>query len=638
MFVLSFLFIAAVTADVFMHNPRGSNDRNCERNDNRNNGNRLFDSQNNDKGGYACPRAVGGAEVHTPRMYYYQGSELRVEWTSQHGCGSNAKVHCEAVIQYMCEDANPLISDGIPTSGNDAATDRMDESDYLLSMSTNPDDQKEFKRYGYHETYEFFKQCEYRERNMGLWISDQNVNNNQGATATRQQANQNRRGWECQEERDYYPYWHPQPWKDIAILTWNEERCNWYQSESQNVKAVNECRMSPNPTSPSSSIGNNEVECVSRGGQWTTVPSKGLPPPHCRIADWERDNHLGSGADGEMSKYLWTIPEVECESAVLRIRYNISTADLWWDLDSRYNSEKVIPSGFLPNPVVTSPNMQPWGDMTYNLTVKTNTNQYGRTFEDRSYLFSIKPLPSDRRRGGVNEVAGKIYNLNVRGKRGNIVQAFPAVEYDFVPTRLELTEADYIHIQWTGSDYNPNRNPNNGNGGPQDPAQPGNYRSDRSNMVQIDSFNDNVPSGNPTLFGSDEERFKFAYINQDLSTCLSYSELRTRNNGNNDQIFKDSRNCMKLNAASTPYFDGGIVKGPTQVGTYYYMSTRANNFSNRAQKGALIVKEPGMSATAKAAIGLGVGSAVVGAAGVGSYAYAKKNPTSIVAKGWSKLM
>ena len=38
--------------DVFMHNPRGSNDRNCERNANRDNGNRLFDSQNNNAGGY----------------------------------------------------------------------------------------------------------------------------------------------------------------------------------------------------------------------------------------------------------------------------------------------------------------------------------------------------------------------------------------------------------------------------------------------------------------------------------------------------------------------------------------------------------------------------------------------------------
>lgn len=36
-------FVPAIVADVYMHMPRGSNDRNCERNVNRNNGNRLFD-------------------------------------------------------------------------------------------------------------------------------------------------------------------------------------------------------------------------------------------------------------------------------------------------------------------------------------------------------------------------------------------------------------------------------------------------------------------------------------------------------------------------------------------------------------------------------------------------------------------
>ena len=45
--------------DIYMHNPRGSNDRNCERTVNRQNGNRLFNSQNNNNGGYACPRGVG---------------------------------------------------------------------------------------------------------------------------------------------------------------------------------------------------------------------------------------------------------------------------------------------------------------------------------------------------------------------------------------------------------------------------------------------------------------------------------------------------------------------------------------------------------------------------------------------------
>ena len=35
------LILSSVNADVYMHNPRGSNDRNCERNVNRNNGNRI---------------------------------------------------------------------------------------------------------------------------------------------------------------------------------------------------------------------------------------------------------------------------------------------------------------------------------------------------------------------------------------------------------------------------------------------------------------------------------------------------------------------------------------------------------------------------------------------------------------------
>ncbi len=39
--------VASAWADLYMHNPRGSNDRNCERNDNRNNANLLFNSQNN---------------------------------------------------------------------------------------------------------------------------------------------------------------------------------------------------------------------------------------------------------------------------------------------------------------------------------------------------------------------------------------------------------------------------------------------------------------------------------------------------------------------------------------------------------------------------------------------------------------
>src|SRR5689334_12133493 len=93
--VVFVVLVEYVAGDCYLQNPRGSNDRLNEANTDRNNGDRLFDSQNNAKGGYC----------YGPAMSYYEGSQLTIEWTAQHGCG-NPKMECNIVLQYMCGNSD----------------------------------------------------------------------------------------------------------------------------------------------------------------------------------------------------------------------------------------------------------------------------------------------------------------------------------------------------------------------------------------------------------------------------------------------------------------------------------------------------------------------------------------------------
>jgi len=683
-----------VQADVFLHNPRGSNNRNCETNDDRTNKNRLFFSQNNPKGGYACPRAwpfacynitteagrnacnernadqnydyLNGQGIadddgvldprgtRTPKMYYYEGSELQIEWTMDHGCGSNPLTHCDVIIQYACEDTLtddcgetgagkqcgprdgvPITNSGIDR-GNAIYDSVLDESPLpvnrnmrdteasaALPISTSNNVQSD-PRFGRHEPLNYYINCVRRERNKGLYTADQTVR--EDARGTRQNPSGDPYGYECPEEAAYYPYWHPSPWKDIAILTDRPDRCSSLVTESQNVKAKYKCTC---PTCISSSIlvPNNKGDCLVKGGSWDVVPAHSISSPFCGPAPTTPVNQLANAyGDGKsLANFKWTIPYnvTAGKTCVLRLRYNISTGDPISNVD---NTEVTVDGTWVQNGANSPLKDMSSGTAAYvsfdelpnatfpgaRLGLAINTAQLGRTFQDRSYVFEIRKSP----------VSGeclnrKIYNLNIRGKRGNIVQTYPAVEYDYVPNELYLQDRDCIHPQWTGSDYNPARNANDAYGGPPDPKDLNAGRADRNNLVQLTGPNRNQPvtslDYNYTMFSTTRQRkARLAFIDQpfDVSTeCMpieaivalsadAFNTLPTPadytdkgqnfldDNNDRDRYY---RNCGKLSNARTPYFDGGLFRpGPT--GQYAFMSTRTNSFSNRNTVGLMYVQ------------------------------------------------
>ncbi|RKO84707.1 hypothetical protein BDK51DRAFT_32823, partial [Blyttiomyces helicus] len=559
--LLAAVFTPYVAADIYMHNPRGSNDRCDEKNNDRTNANRLWDSQNNAAGGYGtCAQP----------MFFYEGSSLRVEYTAQHGCGNGNPVkndptnpeivHCQIILQLGCEDtfaalqpsqgtpkrywdytlqdgtpALPYTSQNTGSSGsctstrplwfNDCAVNPGSNSSICDSLNLN--NQNDFntfenentngpcrcsarrgETYGYHEPEMLYHKCYTRKANGGLFLADQQLN---GKTAvfTRQDNNggNDRHGFECPEERDYYPYWHPTGWRDIAIKTSDLTQCPYYQAQSENVVGRCECVNPNDPFDPSFWFYNNQNDCQNAlinttTGSWVCQNSFNLPPPDCLQHEWQMDNHLGMGivggspSDNEAS-YDWTIPtglipagqnDLKC---TIRLRYNISNANVGFFDDYTKNGE------IKTNPVIAYGNLSsddPAQALPLRLAV--NTAQFPRTFQDRSYVFNIRRRPSN--------ITGTIHNLNVRGKRGNIAQVRNCVEYDFVPSPLYVSQGDYVNFQWCGSDYNDPNNDGQGMAG-----------TDRNNIVAISDPSQNkfVPVVNSTVFAT-EDLQALAWINQ----------------------------------------------------------------------------------------------------------------------------
>lgn len=644
-------------ADIYMHNLRGSNNRLNERSANRRNANRLFDSQNNNRGGYNVGDRSADAfedEDGQYRMRFFQSgitgdSEITIQWTNQHGCGKDSqndplKMNCNMVLQYRCQDD---IEDAAPRN---LFTMRNGKSTSTPKYRGGAHSRETFSRYtsrrrssvdanrALQEPWSWYDSCTLRERNHGLFTADQDLKRDK-ATSTRQNPNGNRRGYECPEERDYYPYWHPTPWTDAAVLAHNSSACSFYQKNSFNRKPYGMCveQFRGSNRVKYQSSHNNKNDCENDDKKWVELYSalemvpgastkeachalnsrekdaRGMmfmwglaydeekidenvaitescflmpPPVDCRPAEWSRVNHLGDGKDAAPHTYTWKLPHFHSlensskdKRCVFRMRYNISTDDYNpWTSDSRSNNvDEVIEN----NPQVNI-------GAGEELKLAINTAQFGRTFQDRSHIFKIARRPEK-----VLDNA-RIVNLNVRGKRGNIVQTFPAVEYDFVPTRATINSEDLVHIQWTGSNTHNNGNP--GGDGQTGDAGEGRSGTDRHNFLELLNPSDNFPRPfeSATMYKNMEVIWNSVQgeeANNQKNVAIQlassgYYEC-SRDGNCEDRIGEKEKVNSTLDEASPSY--AGIL-ARFKKGTYHYVCTRNNSFTNRSQKGQLHVK------------------------------------------------
>jgi hypothetical protein len=508
-----------------------------------------------------------------------------VEWTNQHACGGSEgddpqKVNCNIVIQYMCDiDVTDDRAMTVALRDGGSTNTPTEPNSYA---ETNPSTDTDTDT-GRQESKAFYYECKKRQRNHGLFLADQKL---QGTTAkyTRQNPGGTRRGLECPEERDYFPYWYPSPWIDAAYLTDHTEHCDMILEGSQNTATVYKC---DGLVQNDQNTYINEIDCTSAGGTWKPY-TKDMPAPECAQAPWSRTNHLGNSNTGEPANYTWTLPSFAdldaygattygttypSKRCIMRLRYNISTDDY-----DPWNTTVADNYDLENNPVVDVGASPPQG-----LRLAINTNQFGRTFQDRSHVFYVVDRPTAFN----NKV---MHNLNVRGKRGNIVQTFPSVEYDFIPNRLWMNQADLIHLQWTGSNTH-----NNGGGGGDGQAGDdgqGTGGTDRNNFVSIMDFASNYP-----IPLDKEEMDEYNFVKQATCYDLRATEI---SDWVDCAVILATSGYKRSSTADFTDFDyqmnnapasliGGVVLSSNR-GTYNYISSRNNNFSNRGQKGFIVVE------------------------------------------------
>jgi len=713
--VIASALLVALNGDCYLHYFRGSNNRLNEASANRNNANRLFDSQNNNRGGYNCcdmdvengfdandwmadatemydwRHLYSNDDTALEKQYeevYFVESEVSVTWTNQHGTG-NKKLLSEMVLQYGCDtfpraeqagddgfgpegdidndmatlgDGTALSTAGLTTRKlmrkfglrmellNGGNTNTPEDPDSIADIA-NQYANNNAANEGRHESEEFYYLCEQRAQQYGLFHADQDLQGD-SQIYTRQNPAGTRRGLECPEERDYYPWWHPSPWHDIAIITPSMDRCtNHIAPNSQNVMEKCGCIKGGDTGddvedwfSEDEYVDQNldQTNCENAGGVWDCFGWNG-EQPECVDSYWTKVNYLGNAdgttRGGKQAHYDWKLPtwdslvndhycypygyeiddsadtdedngndDVDCVRMVFRIRYNMSTME--YDPFTTNSTHDYAPDDGILSPIEQNPEVDV-GFYVQGLQLAINTAQTGRTFQDRSHTF----LVCKRDTNAAWEDADLI-NVNVRGKRGNIVQTFPATEYDFEPQHVEVTgnSGTCFHFQWCGSNTHNNGNPG-GDGQTGDDGE-GRGGSDRSNLVQMFKMDESYPVTYDKL--DDSESFFTDYVDcyhpfepnvavsaEDAQLILGTAGFYKGEDYMNefcDDVTDDADGenrpeCVVdelLNNVSASFRAGLIccLKDNLDAGLekeFAFLSTRNNNFSNRAQKWKFVI-------------------------------------------------
>jgi len=702
------LYFSVGLADTYMHQPRASNNRLNEKSANRKNGNRLFDSQNNNRGGYNVGEMgsengfannanafatdsltfdyenqdwAGDQDAGKKQFeeVFLEKAVQSVTWTAQHGCG-NAKNNCNMVFEYTC-DTHPqgqktFLQTNTADPGNTAVNAQNAQNarwaneawrEYQIITGTRvqltngantntPNDPNNIRQIaatfqnnnndneGRHESEEYYVFAKNRERNKGLFTADQKLQGND-QTKTRQNPGGTRRGLEVPEERDYFPYWQPSIWRPVAIFHNDEAEC---QTQMAAKSAANEAKSACVPTAAqiNGALNNNQLndlvsqktqaDCEAAQGTWFTDKFD-MPAgyPFCVKAAWSQVNNLGNvkdtGNGGLPQNWDWTLPTVDefaksgCYvytatgagtenqnyvRVVTRMRYNMTTMDYApYATTAACNQNK---KGNVQSPVEQNPTVDVGVDMQ-GLRLALNTAQTGRTFQDRSHVFRVMRVP-DSGQNAAMKSANKIINVSVQGKRGNIVQTFPAVEYDFWPKTVEMNVGDCAAFQWTGSNTHNNGNPA-GDGQAGDAGE-GRGGTDRSNLIQILDKNSTypVPFDKAIVddFFANSKVFqtytgKLVSSGNPITAPLTTAEAQAAS-GRDAQLYflsagyyadeasvgqnKPGGDNGELNVLlnDTPASMRGMTVCPEKRGTYEFTCTRNNNFSNRDQKLTIIVK------------------------------------------------